>query len=74
MKTTVNSKHCKIWGKVRKIIKIKVTQNITFLEVGRLVEIPFIKPTFTKIITIQNPNENLVDTQIKTKRIDKPNK
>ena len=58
----VDSKHCKIWEKEREILKFKVTQNITFLETRRLVEIPFIKPNFEKI-------------QMKTKngRIDKPN-
>ena len=60
-------KLCKIWEKEREILKIQVTQNISFLE-ARLVEMPFIKPTFAKI-TKSPPNEN----QINTKN-DKPNK
>ena len=44
----VDSKLCKIWIKEREILKIKVTQNISFPEARRLVEMPFIKPTFAK--------------------------
>ena len=72
----VDSKQCKIWEKEREILKIKVTKNITFSKARRLVEMPFIKPTFAKI-TKTPPNENRINTQIKKKnwrRIDKPNK
>ena len=54
-----DSKHCKIWKK----------------ETRRLVEMPYVKPTFAKI-TKTPLNENQVNTQIKKKRkyrIAKPN-
>ena len=44
-----DSKLGKIWEKESEILKIKVTQKISFLETRRLVEMLFIKPTFVKI-------------------------
>ena len=52
--------------KEREILKIKVTQNISFPEARRLVEMFFIKPTFAKI-TKTSPNENQINTQVKIK-------
>ena len=45
---TADSKLCKIWEKIE-FIKIKVTQNISFPEARRLIEMPFIKTAFSKI-------------------------
>ena len=61
-----DSKLCKIWGKEREILKIKFTQNFSFLEARRLVDMPFIKPSFAKI-TKTPPYKNQVNTQNKKK-------
>ena len=50
----------------REILKIKVTQNISFLEARSFVEMSLITPAFVEITKIP-PNENHVNTQIKTK-------
>ena len=61
MKDTERIQNSAKFGK-REISKIKVMQNISFPEVRRLVEMPFIKPTLVKI-TKSPPNANQVNTQ-----------
>ena len=66
MKTTEQIQNSAKSSKKKEILKIKVIQNISFPEIRRLVEMAFIKPTFAKIK--KTPNENQINTQIKTKK------
>ena len=59
-----DSKYCKIWGREKEIIKMKITKNITFPEARRLIENPFNKLTFSQVT--RTPS-NEAKTQIKTK-------